>query len=157
MNCIGRITLVSKPQLYNLVQSRKMAFGHKWPWDIKQTNKRNGCSDLTTVSESKSPGVGPQQACYFQPVKRRWASIKQTQTQSELLTQYTNRHICDRKRTGKYTLDGTVWAGGIYIEKGCIFLFVLNWPVFFIFYLGVLETLTYLVGYLWSISTNSLK
>lgn len=29
MNCIGRMTLVSKPELYNQVQSRKMAFGHK--------------------------------------------------------------------------------------------------------------------------------
>ena len=98
------------------------------------------------VSESKSSGVGPQQVCYFQPVKRRQTSIKQAQIQSELLTQYTNGQICDRKRTGKYTpLNGTVWAEGIYIEKGCIFLFVLNRPVFFIFYLGVLETLTYLV------------
>ena len=100
------------------------------------------------VSESKSSGVGPQQVCYFQPVKRRPTSIKQAQIQSELLTQYTNGQICDRKRTGKYTpLNGTVWAEGIYIEKGCIFLFVLNRPVFFIFYLGVLETLTYLVGF----------
>lgn len=100
------------------------------------------------VSESKSSGVGPQQVCYFQPVKRRQTSIKQAQIQSELLTQYTNGQICDRKRTGKYTpLNGTVWAEGIYIEKGCIFLFVLNRPVFFIFYLGVLETLTYLVGF----------
>ena len=83
------------------------------------------------VSESKSSGVGPQQVCYFQPVKRRQTSIKQAQIQSELLTQYTNGQICDRKRTGKYTpLNGTVWAEGIYIEKGCIFLFVLNRPVF---------------------------
>lgn len=31
MNCIGslRMTLMSKPQLYNLVQSRKMAFEYK--------------------------------------------------------------------------------------------------------------------------------
>lgn len=99
------------------------------------------------VSESKSSGVGPQQVCYFQPVKRRQTSIKQAQTQSELLIQYTNGQICDRKRTGKYTpLNGIVWAEGIYIEKGCIFLFVLNRPVVFIFHLGVLEILTYLVG-----------
>lgn len=79
-------------------QGKEMAFEHKWPWDIKQANKqkRQMLRLDYRVSESKNlQEWRPQQVLFIFNLSRRRTSIKQAQTQSELLIQYTNGQICD--------------------------------------------------------------